>query len=456
MVEDMFDTLIPQPSRRGPGPAAVGLRRVREQVLGTETAPDEAGLIDQIDELERLKASAASVQARLTVDLDARRQAAREARLLLDEEKHRGPHPDSGLGREIGLARHESPHEGRRKLGLARALLHDLPETLAALERGDLNERRAQIIASETSDLRPGQRREVDRIVCDDLDGTGDHELRDAVRREVLRLDEGGYLARHRRAHSQRRVTSRHLGDGMARLSAVVSARDATAIVLSLDEGAELARHDGDERTRGQLVADLLVDRLAGLAVGKGSPVALKLLVSAETLLGDASEPGYVLGCGPVPASVARAMAREGVRHLRSSIQRLFTMPGSGALVAMESASTLYRHSLGEFLTLRDRRCRTPWCNAPVRHRDHVVPRHRGGETAADNGQGLCEACNYAKESPGWRHEPMADPLAVTEITVLTPTGHRHRSRAPSPPVDRTDPSPMERRLSSRLLTLSA
>ena len=31
------------------------------------------------------------------------------------------------------------PHEGRRKLRLARALLTDLPETLAALERGDLS-----------------------------------------------------------------------------------------------------------------------------------------------------------------------------------------------------------------------------------------------------------------------------------------------------------------------------
>ncbi|WP_442940202.1 hypothetical protein [Nocardioides sp. B-3] len=82
--------------------------------------------------------------------------------------------------------------------------------------------------------------------------------------------------------------------------------------------------------------------------------------------------------------------------------------------------------------------------------------RARGGATSLDNARGLCEACNYAKESPGWHHEPVADPLAVTEIRVTTPTGHTHHSRAPDIPIDRSDPSPGERWLSARLLALAS
>ncbi len=46
------------------------------------------------------------------------------------------------------------------------------------------------------------------------------------------------------------------------------------------------------------------------------------------------------------------------------------------------------------------------------------------------NGQGLCEACNYAKEAPGWRTDLITSDRHLVEIT--TPTGHRYRS-SPSP-----------------------
>lgn len=180
------------------------------------------------------------------------------------------------------------------------------------------------------------------------------------------------------------------------------------------------------------------------------------MVVSAEALLGESDEPGYVLGAGYVPASVARRLAVAGAQHPGSTIQRLFGVPATGALVAMESASSFFRGALADFIDLRDRRCRSPFCNAPIRHRDHVVARARGGETSSDNAQGLCEACNYAKESPGWRHEPVADPLAVTEIVLTTPTGHEHRSRAPDQPIDRGDASPAERHVATLMLGRAA
>jgi hypothetical protein len=56
-----------------------------------------------------------------------------------------------------------------------------------------------------------------------------------------------------------------------------------------------------------------------------------------------------------------------------------------------------------------------------------------GGKTEADNGQGLCEACNYAKQAPGWRARQTRR-RAGPVIETVTPTGHTYRSRAPEPP----------------------
>ncbi len=85
-----------------------------------------------------------------------------------------------------------------------------------------------------------------------------------------------------------------------------------------------------------------------------------------------------------------------------------------------------------------------------MRHADHVVRAAAGGPTSAANGQGLCEACNYAREAPGWRALPGPDPElgAGQEVEVTTPTGHRYRSRPPPLPGGRhAPPSLMERYL---------
>jgi len=93
-------------------------------------------------------------------------------------------------------------------------------------------------------------------------------------------------------------------------------------------------------------------------------------------------------------------------------------------------AQRLFPRGLATFLRHRDRWCRTPWCNAPIRHHDHALAAADGGTTSAEVGQGLCEACNYAKQASGWRHQPRPGPGNHT-IDITTPTGHRHRSTAP-------------------------
>ena len=135
------------------------------------------------------------------------------------------------------------------------------------------------------------------------------------------------------------------------------------------------------------------------------------------------------------PASVAQQLVRDAVVDERSlaTLRRLYRDPKSGSLVAMESRSRFFPMGLARFIGVRDRICRTPYCDAPIRHRDHATPRNRGGPTNAANGLGECERCNYAKEAPGWR-VAAADDNGVHTAEFLTPTGARYRSTAPPLP----------------------
>ncbi|MCW2528130.1 MAG: endonuclease, partial [Pseudonocardiales bacterium] len=110
----------------------------------------------------------------------------------------------------------------------------------------------------------------------------------------------------------------------------------------------------------------------------------------------------------------------------------LYTNPTTGQLAAMDTKARLFTSNLRLFLLLRDQTCRTPYCDAPVRHADHVQPFEQGGKTDIANAQGLCEACNHAKQAAGWYQRPAPD--GSGDIITNTPTGPLYRSRAPDPP----------------------
>jgi hypothetical protein len=99
----------------------------------------------------------------------------------------------------------------------------------------------------------------------------------------------------------------------------------------------------------------------------------------------------------------------------------------------MDSRRRLFTGKLRQFLVLRDEVCRTPWCDAPIRHLDHTERASDGGPTTEANGAGTCVACNLAKEAPGWEASASRDGPRHA-ISVTTPTGHRYTSTAPDPP----------------------
>ena len=132
----------------------------------------------------------------------------------------------------------------------------------------------------------------------------------------------------------------------------------------------------------------------------------------------------------------------------RAALRRLYAKPTSGALVAMDSRARLFPKGLAEFIALRDQRCRMPYCDAPIRHRDHATPHRRGGLTSALNGLGTCEACNYTKEAAGWTVATGSNQSGRHTAEFTTPTGARYHSVAPpAPGTPATQPAEVEARV---------
>lgn len=95
-----------------------------------------------------------------------------------------------------------------------------------------------------------------------------------------------------------------------------------------------------------------------------------------------------------------RATLTGGLRAAKVFLRRLYTDPATGILTGRDPRRRLFTGSLRAFIVARDRTCRTPWCGAQIRTIDHMHRHTDGGPTTADNGQGLCERCNLARERP--------------------------------------------------------
>jgi hypothetical protein len=215
----------------------------------------------------------------------------------------------------------------------------------------------------------------------------------------------------------------------MTWLTALLPVKDGVATWAALTRDADRARADGDPRTHGQVMADALVASvLSGPHERPTTPVALGVVMTDSALFGGADDEAHVDDFGPIPAELAREIVCGAVTEEEDvSIRRLYTSPTTGELVAMDARTRTFRGNLAKFIRLRDRTCRTPWCDAPVRHVDHVTDRESGGRTSGRNGQGLCEACNYAKTAHRWRARVAPD----GSVTTTLPTGHSHTTRPP-------------------------
>ena len=108
----------------------------------------------------------------------------------------------------------------------------------------------------------------------------------------------------------------------MCYLTALLPVAQGVAVYAALTRHADTLRNTGDPRTRGQLMADALVERTTGTPGGI-SGIEIQLVMTDRTLFQGDTEPARLPGYGIVPAGWAREMLqrkakrrarREGVR----------------------------------------------------------------------------------------------------------------------------------------------
>ena len=432
------------------------------------TGLDDAERIDRIGVLESLRCASEAAQSEVVADfVVSQRQAAADRGVPVARR-------DRGLGAQVALARRVSPSRGLQDVALAMVLRTELPHTRAAFRAGRIDGFKTTLIARETGCLSAEHRALVDEQLCADpevVERLSPRRLIGRLQKAAAALDAVALAKRRRRAEADRHVTSRPAPDVMTWVGALLPVKDGVAVHTTLQRDARAAKAAGDPRSVGQLMADILVQRvvhpgLAMTATGGATadsevtwasasrpatpgtvtstttnastipstptsantiPVMVNLIVRDSVLFGDQDGAGWVEGHGPVPGDLIRQwIADNHDADVEVRLRRLYEQPASGNLVAMDSRSELFGGRLAEFIRLRDRVCRTAGCGALVRHTDHVEARSRGGPTTADNGQGLCELCNYAKEAVGWSARTIPGDRHTVETT--TPTGHRYTS----------------------------
>ncbi|MDF2584299.1 MAG: endonuclease, partial [Mycobacterium sp.] len=266
-----------------------------EESVTDELQAREATLRDRIADLERQKSAAAAEQARSAAEWDAiRRQL--ESRDGVPA-KRRG----RGLSSEIALARRDSTSQGDRHLGFAKALVHEMPCTLAALEAGVLSEWRATLIVRESACLTVEDRRRLDRQMCADpaaLDGLGNKRITAKAKDIAYQLDPHAIVERAAKAPEQRNVTTRPAPDNMVYLTALLPLQQGVACYASLKREADT---NPDGRSRGQTMADTLFERVTGRAADVPVPITVNVVISDEALLGLSDSTAAVQDYEPIP-----------------------------------------------------------------------------------------------------------------------------------------------------------
>ena len=430
--------------------------------------------VELVGELERVKGASSAAQARVT---DALR-CSREVVAPRDVAR--------SVGSVVALARRESPSLGDRFVGLSRALVHEMPATMAALSAGRCTERVAVAVVAATATLSLADRAVVDARVGPVITRLGVKQAGAAAARVAAELDAASVVARMEAAVRSRRVSVRPAPDGMAYLSVLGPLKDVVGAHAAVQArsrsvvGGQCPEEGPEGRGVGAVAADTALRLLSGRAIGQPQPVEVHLVMTDRALLGSGDpdrsvfEPARLPGHGSVPAPVARAWLREGLAGppspatataadaspatgsdatvatgtalqlpaaARVWVRRLYTTPDGRDLVAMDSRRRVFGGMLRRMLVLRDDVCTTSWCEAPIVHADHATPVRQHGETSFVEGNGKCARCNHVKEAPGWRtrviltgagHRGGEDTSRARRVVqVTTPLGHSYAAEPP-------------------------
>ena len=422
-----------------------------------ELASAPAGELDDWDAVETVVACERVIGRASAIQADA---LARLAQIRGDRDRTWRDTTD-----EVAAALRVSTFAAGNRVAFAVGLAERLPRTRAALHAGDVTAAKARAVWEATIPLDDATARRVEDHVLGRAPEQTPARLRECLRRAVLRADPAGAGRRHRVRRLERRVEKSALDDGMGSLWAYLTGVESCAVFTRLTDIAHAAKVPGDGRSVDERRADALVALCLGRdplprapsggpagspgcgspggsprtgTAGSGIAARVQVTVPVGTLIGLDDGPGGLAGYGPIPASVARALAAEG------TWRRLLTDPATGAL--LDYGRTRYRPpaNLADFVRARDVTCRFPTCRQPAWRADldHVRP-WPAGPTAEHNLGPLCRRHHQLKQRPDWHVTRHPDGT----WTWTAPTGHTHTTppeTTTTHPIDLTRSGPAQ------------
>jgi hypothetical protein len=347
-----------------------------------------------------------------------------------------GPRISEFAADEIAARLRISRRAADLKLAIALDLADRLPATRRALRKGLIDLSKARAIADHTANLAdPARRRAVEERVLRRAESQTAPELRRSLLRAVAAVDSAAVVKRHAKARAERFLALYPMPDGMAEITALLPADDATIVFNAIDALArcsDAADPRGIEARRADTLVDLCRSALAPSegAQGRNSRrrrrgPRIQVTVAATTLLGLDDQAGELAGYGPIPAVMARRIAADP----DATWQRILTDPVSGVL--LDYGITVYRPppSLARHVKARDQVCAFPGCRQPAERCDlDHRERFPHGPTSADNLGPLCRHHHRAKTEGGWSWRRARDGT----ITWSAPTGHEYEAATPA------------------------
>ncbi len=170
----------------------------------------------------------------------------------------------------------------------------------------------------------------------------GDARITAAAKEIAVRLDAQAVVDRAAKAEADRTVTIRPAPDTMTYVTALLPVAKGVGVYAALKRAADTTF---DDRSRGQVMADTLVERVTGHPAEDPEHVALNLVMSDQALWGAGQRARRCsTGTGRFRRRWPSGLVRDAVVDERSlaTLRRLYRNPQSGSLVAMESRSRFF------------------------------------------------------------------------------------------------------------------
>ena len=416
--------------------AAPGIKTLSELIA---IDPQELSPAARIDYLAALERQSSWLQAAM--------QRAIVAVAGISEGKSDGPFTgvDEAEREDVSSALRLSAGTAQMRIDVARTLVNHLPNTCSALATGELSAAHATVIARETATaIRDGLSEfaifSIEERAIAHAEFHTPSQVALQVRNAIAKFAPATFEEVVEKARDSRRVSCYNDVDGMSTVVAILPAADAQTVMKAIEafivKGSSEFKVSTDSPVTDTRNADMkradALTSLAGFALAASSedvalhrrPITVNVTIDLPTLLGLSENPGQLAGYGPIPASVARALASDG------KWKRFITDPQTGALLDYGRETYQPPQALIDFLIARDRTCRFPGCrrSAALSDLDHAQSWEEGGTTSLDNLGALCRRHHQLKTHGGWGIESRAD----GSCTWTSPLGKIYQTPARS------------------------